>query len=43
MKETSYSLGVLLGSNLAGQVDASGLDYDALAKGVIDVLKGGDM
>jgi len=43
MRETSYSLGVLLGSNLAAQVDAEGLDYDALAKGVVDTLKGGDM
>lgn len=43
MKEQSYSLGVLLGSNLAGQVDVDGLDFDAMAKGLIDVLKGGDM
>jgi FKBP-type peptidyl-prolyl cis-trans isomerase FklB len=43
MKETSYSLGVLLGSNLAAQVDTEGVDYDALAKGVVDSLKGGDM
>lgn len=43
MKEQSYSLGVLLGNNLAGQVDVEGLDYDAMAKGLTDVLKGGDM
>lgn len=43
MKEQSYSLGILLGNNLLGQVDVEGLDYDALAKGLVDVLKGGDM
>jgi FKBP-type peptidyl-prolyl cis-trans isomerase FklB len=39
MRKTSYSLGVLLGSNLAGQVITKDLDFEALAKGVIDVLK----
>ena len=43
MKKTSYSLGVLLGSNLAGQVETEGLDFEALAKGVVDVLKDADM
>ncbi len=40
MKETSYSIGVLLGQNLASQVDLEGLDFETLAKGVVDVLKG---
>lgn len=43
MREESYSLGVLLGNNLAGQVDVDGLDFDAMAKGLTDVLKGNDM
>lgn len=43
MKETSYSLGVLLGSNLAGQVVVDGLDYEALAKGVVDVLRNSEL
>ncbi len=43
MKETSYSLGVLVGKNLASQVDLEGLDYDKLAKGVVDALGGGEM
>lgn len=43
MREQSYSLGVLLGNNLLGQVDVDGLDYDALAKGLVDLLKGGDL
>lgn len=43
MREQSYSLGVLLGNNLVGQVDVEGLDYDALGKGLMDVLKGNDL
>ena len=43
MREQSYSLGVLLGNNLVGQVDVSGLDYDALGKGLMDILKGNDL
>lgn len=43
MREESYSLGVLLGNNLAGQVDVDGLDFDAMAKGLVDVLKGDGM
>jgi FKBP-type peptidyl-prolyl cis-trans isomerase FklB len=43
MREQSYSLGVLLGNNLVGQVDVDGLDYDALGKGLIDVLKGEEL
>ncbi len=43
MKETSYSLGVLLGKNLESQVDIEGLNFDALAKGVVDSLKGGKL
>lgn len=43
MREQSYSLGVLLANNLVGQVDVDGLDYDALGKGLIDVLKGGEL
>lgn len=39
MRKTSYSLGMLLGSNLAGQVITEDLDFEALAKGVVDVLK----
>lgn len=43
MRKESYSVGVLLGNNLKGQVDVAELDLDALAKGLIDVLKGGEM
>lgn len=43
MREQSYSLGVLLGSNLADQVDLNGLDFEAMAKGLVDFLKGGKM
>ncbi|MGH1339412.1 MAG: FKBP-type peptidyl-prolyl cis-trans isomerase [Aureispira sp.] len=43
MREQSYSLGVLLGNNLVGQVDVEGLDYDALGKGLMDILKGNDL
>lgn len=43
MREQSYSLGVLLGNNLAGQVVVDGLDFEAMAKGLIDVLKGGEL
>lgn len=43
MKETSYSLGVLLGKNLESQVDIEGLNFEALAKGVVDSLKGGKL
>lgn len=43
MREQSYSLGVLLANNLVGQVDVDGLDYDALGKGLIDVLKGEEL
>ena len=43
MREQSYSLGVLMGNNLVGQVDVDGLDYDALAKGLIDTLQGNDL
>lgn len=43
MREKSYALGVLLGNNLAGQVDLDGLDYEALAKGLVDFLKGGEL
>lgn len=43
MREQSYSLGILLGNNLVGQVDVEGLDFDALGKGLVDVLKGGDL
>lgn len=43
MREQSYSLGVLLGNNLVGQVDTAGLDYDALGKGLMDILKGNDL
>jgi FKBP-type peptidyl-prolyl cis-trans isomerase FklB len=43
MRETSYSLGVLLGKNLESQVDIEGLDFDAIAKGVIDAIKGNEL
>lgn len=43
MREQSYSLGILLGNNLVGQVDVAGLDFEALGKGLVDVLKGGDL
>lgn len=43
MREQSYSLGVLLGNNLVGQVEVEGLDYDALGKGLMDVLKGNNL
>ncbi|WMX12057.1 FKBP-type peptidyl-prolyl cis-trans isomerase [Aureispira sp. CCB-E] len=43
MREQSYSLGILLGNNLVGQVDVEGLDFDALGKGLVDVLKGGEL
>jgi FKBP-type peptidyl-prolyl cis-trans isomerase FklB len=43
MREQSYSLGILLGNNLVGQVDVAGLDYEALGKGLVDVLKGNDL
>lgn len=32
-----------MGNNLVGQVDVDGLDYDALAKGLIDTLQGNDL
>lgn len=43
MREQSYSLGILLGNNLVGQVDIEGLDFEALGKGLVDVLKGNDL
>lgn len=43
MREQSYSLGILLGNNLVGQVDIDGLDFEALGKGLVDVLKGNDL
>jgi FKBP-type peptidyl-prolyl cis-trans isomerase FklB len=43
MREQSYSLGILLGNNLVGQVDVEGLDFEALGKGLVDVLKGADL
>lgn len=43
MRETSYSLGVLLGKNLESQVDIEGLDFDAIAKGVVDAIKGNEL
>ena len=43
MREQSYSLGILLGNNLVGQVDVEGLDFEALGKGLVDVLKGGEL
>lgn len=43
MKEQSYSLGILVGSNLKEQVDTGELDYDALTKGMVDILKGNDL
>lgn len=43
MRETSYSLGVLLGKNLESQVDIEGLDFDAIAKGVVDAIKGHEL
>jgi FKBP-type peptidyl-prolyl cis-trans isomerase FklB len=43
MREQSYSLGILLGNNLKEQVDVDGLDYDALSKGLVDVLQGKEM
>lgn len=43
MKETSYSLGVLLGQNLKSQIDINDLDMEAISKGIIDILKGDDL
>jgi len=43
MKETSYSIGVLLGQNLVNQVDVDGLNFDSVAKGVADILSGNDL
>ena len=43
MKETSYSLGVLLGQNLKSQIDVNDLDMDSITKGIVDMLKGGDL
>ncbi|MBL4648598.1 MAG: FKBP-type peptidyl-prolyl cis-trans isomerase [Aureispira sp.] len=43
MREQSYSLGILLGNNLVGQVDIDGLDFEALSKGLVDILQGKDL
>lgn len=43
MKEQSYGLGVLLGNNLKDQVITDELDYNALTKGMVDVLQGNDL
>jgi len=43
MKDTSYSIGVLVANNLASQVDLEGVNFEALAKGVVDVLASNDL
>ena len=43
MKDQSYGLGVLLGNNLKDQVITDDLDYEALTKGIVDVLQGNDL
>jgi FKBP-type peptidyl-prolyl cis-trans isomerase FklB len=40
MKELSYQLGILVGNNLASQVNPDDLDLLALARGIEDILGG---
>ena len=43
MKETSYSLGVLLGENLKSQIDINDLDMESVSKGLVDILSGAEL
>jgi FKBP-type peptidyl-prolyl cis-trans isomerase FklB len=40
MKELSYQIGLLVGSNLANQVQAEDMDMLSIARGIEDALKG---